>query len=123
MLEVLNIFHSSSMPDEQRQWMDESVYKTITQGMAKDIFKKLAMSHPLKVLAFGKKFIFGDSLEAQSCRHPIRQCYLRAGFPEFKARGDDGSEAIRVDPGELKYYYPDSEILDYRFELMAEDQA
>ena len=122
-LEVLNVFHTSSDAMEQRQWKDQSIYKIATQVLTNGILEDVPVSHPLKVLAFGKQYYFGDTLQAQSCRHPTRQCYLRARTAENCAKNNEVLGARRIDPGELRYYYPKSDILYYRFDLIAEEDA
>ncbi|KAL9123985.1 MAG: hypothetical protein Q9217_006640 [Psora testacea] len=121
-LEVFNIFHRSKIGEEQRRWTEDSVYTKITQDMADNIFEKLPESHPLQLLAFGKQFYFGDTLEAHSSPFPLRQCYIRTESQRTSAKKDDIRKAKWVDPSELRYCYPNSEILDYKSDLLAEDQ-
>ena len=77
-LEVFNVFTPHHGVFGYRFRTPPESYRNITQGLADEIFAAVHSSHPLKILAFGKRWQFNSSLEVHEFPFPDRVCFMRA---------------------------------------------
>lgn len=85
--------------------------------LAYNVFNNTGPTSRISLLAFGKTFHYGGSLERQEVtdRESYHQCFLRSKTNDARLIGLGQAVAVPVEFSQIKYIEPYSDLLEYKF--------